>query len=475
MIHLPDVTALRPAERFALDLLVDQARLLPVRQASTQVVSLVVRDDDLEVPAASLASVSAFDVADGRVAIPRGLLRAVTAIASAEAEQRSDAIDRVGRVPGNVNETRRGGVDREPVVSLAACRLREAADRAAGQRPFTLLQPWPGGARWAVALSHDLDVVEWWPVFTGLRAMELVRKGEWKRLGEVVSALPRELARNPVASGLDRLIAFEQAAGVRATWFIICGAPSPRRFLRGDVTYRPHAPLVTRTLAALDAAGHEVGLHGSFATMDDGSAFRTERAHLARLADRDIAGVRQHFLRMRPGPTQRDMEAAGFTYDASFGFADGNGFRLGVADVVRSWDAARGASGTIDLVPLTWMDRALSKYRGVEDPELLVADALALADRCADVNGLWVGLWHPNLTRPLGYPGSEEAFHTLVTKLQARTPFIAPIGELVAWRQARRAAHALTLDPSGRPVWGGVPSSVRPPLEDRSGRAVEWA
>src|SRR5256885_8202858 len=49
-----------------------------------------------------------------------------------------------------------------------------------------------------------------------------------------------------------------------------------------------------------------------------------------------------------------------------------------------------------------WMDRALSKYRGVEDPERWVAAGLALARACRDVEGLWVGVWHPNLTAPLG-------------------------------------------------------------------------
>ena len=477
MIHVADPGALPAVERHALGILVDLARLLPVERGSGDVVSVAVHDAPPRGEASSRALLThaAFAVEDGQVAVTRTFLRAVAEVVTAAAEQRSDAADRVGRVPTAENALARMDLMREPVVSRIGIALREAVGRAAGRRPVVTLQPWPGGARWAVALSHDLDVVQWWPVFTALRLVELARKGEWRRMLGVASAVPGALRRNPVAAGLDRLVAFEERAGVRATWFVICGSPTLHSFARGDVTYDPASALVRRTLERVLGADHEVGLHGSFATMDDGGAFATERAHLGRLTGQTVRGVRQHFLRMRPGTTHRDMARAGFAYDATFGFADANGFRLGVADVVPGWDLDRDCPSSLDLVPLVWMDRALSKYRGIEDPRLLVADALELAGTCAAVEGLWVGLWHPNLTRPLGYPGSEAAFHHLVESLTEMQPYIAPIGELVSWRQARRAARASAVDARGRPVWGGAAGSAFPPLEDAAGRQVAWA
>src|SRR2546422_10551371 len=80
----------------------------------------------------------------------------------------------------------------------------------------------------------------------------------------------------------------------------------------------------------------------------------------------------------------------------------------------RSWDAGGERPIGLEEVPLCWMDRALSKYRGVEEPERWVAAGLALARACRDVEGLWVGVWHPNLTAPLGFPDAPAAFDELV-------------------------------------------------------------
>jgi hypothetical protein len=144
------------------------------------------------------------------------------------------------------------------------------------------------------------------------------------------------------------------------------------------------------------------------------------------------------------------MVAAGFRYDATLGFYDRNGFRLGIADVVPGWNPAADAPLALDEVPLVWMDRALSKYRGIEDPRAWVDDAIELAEQCREVEGLWVGLWHPNLTPALGYPDAPEAYERLVRTIMAQRPYVAPLGEVVRWRAARRSVRAITVSTDGR-------------------------
>ena len=56
---------------------------------------------------------------------------------------------------------------------------------------------------------------------------------------------------------------------------------------------------------------------------------------------------------------------------------------------------------------------------------------LELAERSRAVNGLWVGIWHPNLTPALGFPGAPAAYARLVIGLRERGAWIAPLGELV--------------------------------------------
>ncbi len=450
-------TPLPPALEFGLDVLIDQSRLLPVTDAAADVVRVVVSDGFAPSFADWSAGAWGYDVADGVVRVPRTALAHVTAVAGAGAEQVQAARDRFGRVPSAVHPLVLAGREREPVVSQAAVALREAVRRAAAGRPLRVLAPWPGGRRWAAAFTHDVDVVAGWPAFTALRLVELGRKREAGRAARVVAAALGAVGRDPAWRGTADVIECERKAGATATWFVLTGTPTWATIRAGDLTYRPESAAACRISAAIGAAGSEVGLHGSFATLDGGTPiFAEQRGRLAGLSGQPTTGVRQHYLRMVPGVTARAMAGAGFAYDATLGFADRNGFRLGSADTVPAWDAGSATTLGIDEVPLLWMDRALSKYQGVEDPDRWVDDALALADACQAVDGLWVGLWHCNLTPALGYPGAPAAYARLVETIAARGPWIATLAEIVAWRAARRSIRATAVTPDGAVTLDGV-------------------
>jgi hypothetical protein len=112
------------------------------------------------------------------------------------------------------------------------------------------------------------------------------------------------------------------------------------------------------------------------------------------------------------------------------------------------------------------MDRALSKYRGVEDPHAWVDDALKMAQRARSVDGLWVGVWHPNLVPALGFPGAPQALEQLMQGMAAGDPCFGTLDELVAWRRARRSARVTALAPDGRlelAVQGDVPVALEEP------------
>lgn len=460
MILLPDARSLAPAEQFGLRCLVDLARLIPVTGTAVPAVRL-----ELSEAAPSRASVvdeivAAHAVAgpDGTVSIPRALLGAVAAIVSADAEQRSDTFDAKGRVVSAANALVAADCAREPIVSHAAARLREsvAAVAAASGRPFAALAPWPAGHDWAALLTHDLDVVDWWLLPPILRAAELARAGRWGLLGRMVREFVRQVRHDPVTAGVRMLHDAEAAHDIPATWFIITEDPTFASRAAGDVTYRPDSPKMRALLGAIGRAGHAVGLHGSFATTTDADRLRRQRARLATLSGGKVPGVRQHFLRMRPGATQRAMSAAGFEYDATFGFFDRGGFRLGVADVVPAWSAETAAELPLDLVPLIWMDRTLSKYAGVQDPQAWVDDALALAGACRETDGAWCGLWHPNVTDALGFPGADAAWRRLVSELAAHRPWWATADELVRWRRLRRSLVANGVTDRGVPLLEGA-------------------
>jgi len=473
MLHLTEqVPALDAASRYALDTLVDLSRLL--RAETDAAVELrVVNGPGAMTLEDCRRREWGIAAADGVVTIERAGLALLAEVVGAIAEQRSTAADRYGRVPPSVNALVARGIEREPHVNHAASALRAAALRAA-RGPVALVAPWPDGKRWAIAMTHDLDVVSGWPAFAGLRLVELLRKGETGRfLGVLASAGRATLAGgDPVSASAAHVIATVQSAGIRSTWFVITGTPTLTSIRQGDVTYTPESPRAVRIIRSARDAGAEVGLHGSFETYVTTALFARQRDRLRAIVgdSTDIRGVRQHFLRMRPGVSHRAMQDAGFRYDSTFGFPDRNGFRLGVADVVRVWHDAGGAALDLEEVPFIWMDRALSKYRGVEDPGAWIDDALALARICESVEGVWTGIWHPNLSDALGFPGAPRAFERLVREIMARSPWSATMGEIVTWRRARRDARAAGRDGSGRIRLRTSDPRVR--LEDGTGRPL---
>lgn len=476
MIRLTLPPNLAPRERFGLEALVDLSRLLVLADSGggADVTRLEITDDPASLDSL-LQQGLPLDRGDGVVRITRHACSAVTDLAGAAVEQGSAAEDRHGRVPSAENPLVRAGREREPVVQHWAAALAAAVQQAAGRRSVRFLAPWPEGRRWAAAITHDLDIVSGWPLFTALRAVELARGREWARLARSLGAAARAIGRRPVQAGVQSILDAERAAGIHSTWFVLCGTPTPSTWLAGDVTYSLESAAGRRLLDLIRRDGHEIGLHGSFRSALDGARMREERERLGRALGGSTppAGVRQHFLRMRPGQTQTHARAAGFSYDATFGFPDRNGFRIGVADILPAWGS--DAAGSLDIAPLVWMDRALSKYRGIEDPDAWIGDGLELAAAARDARGLWVGLWHPNLTPPLGFPGAPEAFRRLLQALSADgpPPWFATLERLVSWRRTRRDVRATHVAPDGRvEIATTTRADWRVLLEDAQGRAV---
>jgi hypothetical protein len=451
MIRLPEPTTLEPAERRALSLLVDLARLIPVTDLAADVVTIVLTDrprfHDLREWKAGGWGISA---GDGVVRVARATLHCVASCVTASRERQSETRDRLGRIPSEENALVAAGLEREPIVSQAAATLRATAVAAAGRRVIRLSAPWPAGRRWAVALTHDLDVVAWWPLFTTLRVAELARKGRWRIAGRVATSAVAAIGRAPVQRGVQALLAAERARRIRSTWFILCGRPTWRTMTAGDLTYRPEAAMTRAILRDVQADGHALGLHGSFATVSAPQRLREQRLRLEALAARPIQGARQHFLRFLPDQTPRAMRESEFRYDSTWGFADRNGFRLGVADVLPLWGSENSHGIPLTEAPFAWMDRALSKYRNVEDPDAWVDEALELAHAARAVEGLWVGVWHPNLVPALGYPDAPAAYARLLEGLQSTSPFTGTLDELVAWRETRARLRIDRLAPDGR-------------------------
>jgi peptidoglycan/xylan/chitin deacetylase (PgdA/CDA1 family) len=191
----------------------------------------------------------------------------------------------------------------------------------------------------------------------------------------------------------DELMAVSEARGLRSAFFFIAGGTPP---LDGD--YSLDDPWVRRLLRRIHERGHEIGLHGSYATMTDpgmlaGELERLRRACAEEGVEQERWGGRQHFLRWRCPDTWRAWDEAGLDVDSSLGFHDDAGFRCGTSHPFPVFDLERRRELRLREQPLVAMEVALLD-RGSSSPAGAGARLRALKDACRRHGGAFTLLWH---------------------------------------------------------------------------------
>ena len=232
---------------------------------------------------------------------------------------------------------------------------------------------WPGDAPFALALTHDIDT-PWRYTVAGLRAIALRgaaaarhRRGvDARSAAAALAAAPVHLARRSDPwSNADAIAGLERAHGASSTSYLLAGGEAPED---GDVVARRRGtPRYAR--AALACGGH-VGLHGSYRASIEPRRVADERAAAAAAAGVPVDAIvdhRYHYLRHAPRTAWRDLAAAGFTSDASLGYAERPALRAGTSWPYPAWDAVAERPLPLVVVPLALMDATLEpRYLDVD-------------------------------------------------------------------------------------------------------------
>lgn len=291
------------------------------------------------------------------------------------------------------------------------------------------------GARFAVALTHDVDSPWRWTRI-GLRgaAARLKRDARSARLGPALreatalAAAPvHRLRRTDPNWRFGEIVAEERRRGARgSTFFVLAGHHDPHDGAAPE-SYERLRPRLVETILE---SGAEVGLHGSYTAADDPARLGEEKDVLEALAG-PISGHRYHYLRADPHRNLFALAELGFAYDTTLGFPDAVGFRAGVAHPFRPWSFER--DGPLDLVeiPLAAMDATLAeeRYLGLTakraEPQLM-----RLLDWAAEHGGAFAVLWHPDRFDALTSGGWDRLYWKVLEGVRQRGGVCVPAAEL---------------------------------------------
>jgi hypothetical protein len=286
--------------------------------------------------------------------------------------------------------------------------------------PVARLEPrWPSGRRFAVCLTHDVDVLALrsTPAQILRDARAAFAPDGWTPLPlralrppvRVARALRRGPTRAPsLRETLERSVELERARGFTASYFFT--VPPAGGWTRWDCVYAPEdrcsfrgrVQSVAEVMRTLRGEGFDVGLHGSYRSAVAPGVLSAERTRLEQAIDGDVRTTRQHFLHWDVRRTPGLQESAGLHADSSLGSNRSVGFRAGTSLPFRQYDLAARRPLDLVQVPPAVQDAALlgpiGLRAGTEATRAAVGDLLG---EVAGVGGVLTLIFHPDkLLRP---------------------------------------------------------------------------
>ena len=277
---------------------------------------------------------------------------------------------------------------------------------------------WPGGSKYAIVLSHDVDFL---PSGRGDIALQggktvlrhLIRQRDPADALRAAAGWARAwiAGRDPYGC-VPEIIAREKELGVRASFQVAVGHRHPN-----DVNYRIEDDRVRDYLRIIPESGFDLCLHGSYRSTEHAQWYIDEAALLSQRLGRPL-GSRQHFLSFDYDTLFTAQEQAGIEYDMSMGFPDHPGPRAGFSYPYFPYDLKHDRPYRVLQISLFLMDVTLRGYMGLKGAKAWQAIEGCLAD-LQRKRGCVSVVWHPIVFGGARDPGYDDLFWNMVRHVAA--------------------------------------------------------
>ena len=249
--------------------------------------------------------------------------------------------------------------------------------------------------KFSVLLTHDVDATHKYNNPARTAASAMLGRRSWHDVRENLTICLRS-TKDPFNT-FDRMLEFDSSItankiGLRAesVYFFMAGGQS-----KFDGMYRIEGRLARSILHKVRSSGATIGLHASYDAGLHPELVAEEKKALERICGVPIYSNRFHYLCWREIGYGWVLAEAGINWDATLGYADVAGFRLGICRPISLWDPVRMQEFGIEEHPLIVMDCTLSNanYMNLEEEEAF-SYCQILVDHTRKHNGEFVSLWH---------------------------------------------------------------------------------
>jgi hypothetical protein len=185
-----------------------------------------------------------------------------------------------------------------------------------------------------------------------------------------------------------------EQVGLKAAFYFIPSSDEPN-----NCCYQITDRKILKLIKKIHKNGFEIGVHGTYQSYNDKNKIFNQKCEFEKILEKKsinlkLKGNRQHFLRWDSQVTPDYLDAAGFVYDTSGGYADFPGFRYGTSKEFSMWSWQDRKKLNLKQRPLIVMDTSISKYMGLGYSKEALNIILKLKKNCELFGGVFNILWH---------------------------------------------------------------------------------
>lgn len=331
-----------------------------------------------------------------------------------------------------------GNVDETQIKNCKTPFLDEFVVNRLKSLQLPIQRIWPKNHPFAICLTHDVDRVEAYSpkVFKRNIAKQFQHVGRMKQLKLAINYLKTSVKQLLTRKKEDPIWNFEKwkeieaQFGVFSTYFFFVRTKkTPIHLYDCDFELEDTFKMDGQWLSVKDYIvdlyknGHEIGLHGSFASAKDATVFSDQKRYLEQVLGQKIVATRQHYLHFQSDITPKVHIQNALKVDSTLGLNRSAGFRNGTAMPF----VIKNNEGYIWELPLIFMDSAILGCQNM-DLEAAKRQLMLVMDQVQAVGGCLTVNFHPDYVNE---PKYFELYHFLLQVGKERNAYFGTCKEII--------------------------------------------